>query len=201
MTSPLDTTAGAVERREQLLAAALDCFAARGYAATTIKQIAAAAGVAGGLLYHYFASKEALLLAVVERFSLLPEVRQVVATAADRPAREVLGEVARRFDQLLQQRAALVRLLWRDGCQHPAVDAVWRHTVAEVTRLLGEYLTARIVAGELRPHRVELTVRLLLAPVAFVRLRDGGAAASCDELVELLLGGLLAAPAHERETR
>lgn len=46
------------ERREQIVAGALRVFAAKGLAATKISDIARAAGVSQGLLYHYFKSKE-----------------------------------------------------------------------------------------------------------------------------------------------
>lgn len=55
-----------VATRPRLLAAALRAFAARGYEGTSVRDIAAEAQVAPGLLYHYFASKEAVLQALFE---------------------------------------------------------------------------------------------------------------------------------------
>lgn len=57
------------ETRERLYAVALQRFARDGYAATTLRDIAADAGVSPGLLYRYFASKEAVLLAVYDALS------------------------------------------------------------------------------------------------------------------------------------
>lgn len=51
--------------REQLLAGALKVFAARGLGATRISDIAAEAGVAQGLLYHYFRTKEEMYVELV----------------------------------------------------------------------------------------------------------------------------------------
>ncbi len=53
------------ERRERILATALRLFAARGLAATTIGQIARAARMSQGLLYHYFPSKDAIYLELI----------------------------------------------------------------------------------------------------------------------------------------
>jgi AcrR family transcriptional regulator len=54
-----------IERRtEQVVSAAVQCFAANGYHATTIKEIAEAAGVSPGLIYSYVKDKEELLLLV-----------------------------------------------------------------------------------------------------------------------------------------
>lgn len=55
------------ERREQLLSAALKVFARRGLAATKISDIAAAAGLSHGLVYHYFESKDAIFTELVRR--------------------------------------------------------------------------------------------------------------------------------------
>ncbi|EMR01979.1 TetR/AcrR family transcriptional regulator [Cesiribacter andamanensis] len=53
------------ERREQILETALRLFAEGGYAATSISKIASEAGVAKGLIYNYFPSKEALLEQII----------------------------------------------------------------------------------------------------------------------------------------
>lgn len=54
------------KRREEILAAALDQFIRRGYAATKIKDIAAKAGMSVGLLFHYFESKETLYTELIK---------------------------------------------------------------------------------------------------------------------------------------
>ncbi|HPD02144.1 MAG TPA: TetR/AcrR family transcriptional regulator [Eubacteriales bacterium] len=48
------------KRRQEILIASLDLFSSKGYAETKITDIAAAAGMSAGLLFHYFESKEAL---------------------------------------------------------------------------------------------------------------------------------------------
>lgn len=55
------------ERREQILAHALTLFAANGLAATKITDIATAVGMAQGLLYHYFRSKEVIFTEIIRR--------------------------------------------------------------------------------------------------------------------------------------
>jgi AcrR family transcriptional regulator len=55
-------------KRESILDAAQAVFAERGYHRTTIKDIAAHAGVADGTVYNYFDSKDALLSALFDRF-------------------------------------------------------------------------------------------------------------------------------------
>jgi AcrR family transcriptional regulator len=54
------------QRREQILAAALKMFALRGFAATKISDIASAAGLSHGLIYHYFKSKNEIFTELVK---------------------------------------------------------------------------------------------------------------------------------------
>ncbi|MBE9608763.1 TetR/AcrR family transcriptional regulator [Chitinilyticum piscinae] len=54
------------ERRQHILAAALRCFAQKGFHKTRTADICAEAGMSPGNLFHYFASKEALIIALVE---------------------------------------------------------------------------------------------------------------------------------------
>lgn len=53
------------ERREQILSAALLLFATKGLAATTVTDIAAAAGMSQGLMYHYYESKEEIFTELI----------------------------------------------------------------------------------------------------------------------------------------
>lgn len=55
------------QTRERILEAALELFRAKGFAAATMREVAAAAGMATGAAYYYFPSKEAIVLAFYER--------------------------------------------------------------------------------------------------------------------------------------
>jgi AcrR family transcriptional regulator len=64
-------------RREQILECATRLFGERPYAAVSTTDIAREAGVARGLLNHYFGTKRDLYLAVVRKLVLLPEIDDV----------------------------------------------------------------------------------------------------------------------------
>jgi AcrR family transcriptional regulator len=66
--------------RDRLVGAACDLFAERGYEATSIEAVLAAAGAKRGSLYHHFASKEALFDAVLDR--LVRDIADGAAAAA-----------------------------------------------------------------------------------------------------------------------
>ena len=89
-TEPAVPTAKAVRTRAAIIDAALTLFRERGYDETTMRAIAATAGVSAGNAYYYFASKESLILGFYDRAGA--EHR---ATAL--PALEGVGDLAERI--------------------------------------------------------------------------------------------------------
>lgn len=74
-------------KRRQIVDAAVECFARRGFHATTTAEICAAAGMSPGNLFHYFDSKDAIIQAIAEEdqretaamFAQLEDVDDVLA--------------------------------------------------------------------------------------------------------------------------
>ena len=65
-----ETSDRCIQRKREILDAALSCFADEGYFQTTNRKIARKAGITEGLIYHYFPSKKALLQEIIlEKFS------------------------------------------------------------------------------------------------------------------------------------
>jgi AcrR family transcriptional regulator len=94
MTNGIEPTQAAIERRRQILSAAVRVFARQGFHASRVSDIADEAGVAYGLLYHYFRSKDELLDTVfTERWALMLEAI-AAADARDAPARQKLDDIA-----------------------------------------------------------------------------------------------------------
>ena len=99
-TSHSRLTAKALETRSQILTAALDLFAAKGYRDATMRDIASAAGVSLGLAYRYFSSKEQLLIAFYERCAgdLRLEIEQLPRESVSRRYTTVMRKVLERLD-------------------------------------------------------------------------------------------------------
>jgi TetR/AcrR family transcriptional repressor of nem operon len=78
-------TKPAEQRRADLLAAGRELFLAKGVAATSLEDITSGAGVSKGLFYLYFHSKDDLLLALQDQFSveLADRIRAATETVAD----------------------------------------------------------------------------------------------------------------------
>jgi AcrR family transcriptional regulator len=102
----------AEQRRQQLVAVALELFAQRGYRATTMDDIAEAAGVTKPLLYQHFSSKRALYLELVDSIAqdLLTAIGRAVMRAEGPRQQVELGFAA--YFRLVVSHEAEFRLLY-----------------------------------------------------------------------------------------
>ncbi|MFC7469386.1 helix-turn-helix domain-containing protein [Actinomadura keratinilytica] len=73
--------AGENRTREQILDAARECFAERGYDATSVRRIAETAGVDQALVHHFYGTKEKLFLNALEIPLRMPEALAEAAAA------------------------------------------------------------------------------------------------------------------------
>ena len=190
MREPTKRERQAEERRHQLIDTALALFAEKGFESTTIKDLAEAAGVAQGLFYHYFESKEALLFAAVDRHGFLPEMREILTASYGRPADEVLLEISESFYALLKERDDLVRVFFRESQVNPQVAERLANIIREAVELLARYLAARIAVGELRPHDPEVAARSLLYTVQMLHMTRVAPDNFIPEMVDNLLLGI-----------
>ncbi len=152
-----------MEKRKLLLMdTALSMFADGGFAGTTVKDIAASAGISSGLMYHYFPSKEKLLEAAIEKHSFLPQLRETLK-GSEKPCREVLKKIAVRFSTLLKQENNSIRILLQEAHSNAEVKKVWDSLSSDGSLILQQYLSSRIAAGELKQHNTEVTARCLFS--------------------------------------
>jgi TetR/AcrR family transcriptional regulator, cholesterol catabolism regulator len=180
------------QRRSELIEVALRLFAERGFRATTIADIATATGTAHGLVYHYFGSKDELLEAVLDRYTFLPRLRDLLAVSPDRPASEVLSEIAIGLSAMLRDRPEILRLVVTESPTNPIVAGALAHVAEEGLALLTEYLRARIVAGELRIHDPTVPARALFWAIITKHLGPADADGFETDLVAVLLDGIRA---------
>src|SRR5947209_7100453 len=117
-----DRSIASGEKRRLILDAAVRVFARKGFHTCRVGDIAEEAGVAHGLLYHYFASKDELLETVFrETWSeLLAAIHDV--ELSDAPAREQLRQVAAIMLRAWRRQPDLVRVLVREIARSPALQ-------------------------------------------------------------------------------
>jgi TetR/AcrR family fatty acid metabolism transcriptional regulator len=110
----VETTSVQAERRQQILEAAVRAFARKGYHGCRVSDIAREAGVAYGLVYHYYVSKEALLDAIFRETwgAMLGTVSSVAKL--DAPPRDQVRKVTEIVLRTWKRDPDLVRVLVRE---------------------------------------------------------------------------------------
>ena len=164
---PKTSTAAKEARRTQILDAAVRCFARRGYYETTIEDLVTETGLSRGALYLYYPSKEAIYLAISERWGCgLEEAIRARLTPDLSPASilQVLIEVN---GEHVQAEADACRILmegWNLAYYIPALAERKAQQQAHSVAALSQLLRAGIEAGEFRTDmQVETQARILMA--------------------------------------
>lgn len=196
----------AADRPQEILEAALTVFIAKGFAATRLDDVAAAAGISKGLLYRYFDNKAELFKAMVRAMLV-----STLQSAAEQVARAPTAIAA--LDHFLAQmkqvagdprRSAIPKLVISESANFPEIAQFY---LAEVIGPALAQLTALIrrgvETGEFRAVDPVATARLLVAPFLMSVIwrhtfaqHEGGlfkSDALIDQHREILLGGLVAA--------
>lgn len=138
------------ERRRTILRAAIDVFAQKGYHGCRIADVAREAGVAYGLVYHYFKNKDELLQTVFEASwtGFVQRVREVSEGEGDLEAK-VRG-IARIAFEAYRIDPRAVRVLILEIARSPVGQVNRQHVFGDVIRLAGAMFTRAQAQGELR---------------------------------------------------
>jgi len=154
-------------RPSEILKAALTLFAERGFAATKLEDVAAAAGIGKGTIYLYFPTKEELFRAVV-RQELLPNLAQSEALVATHQgsSADLLRLLAERFAGLLDSElTAIPKLVVTEAGNFPAIARFYADEVAKrAIALIGGVLRRGMERGEFRKLDPIVVMPLFLAP-------------------------------------
>jgi AcrR family transcriptional regulator len=157
----------AAERRDAILAAALDEFAAQGFAAARLDDVAKRAGVAKGTIYLYFADKETLFQELI-RTQLSPVVGGVIhASHADIPLRQFAEQLIEVFvrEVLGTRRKDVIRLNITEGPRFPKLaEFYYREVIARVLEAVRALLRRALERGELKDDALLKHPQLLAAP-------------------------------------
>jgi AcrR family transcriptional regulator len=155
------------ERRAAILAAALEEFATRGFAATRLDDVARRAGVAKGTIYLHFRDKESLFQELV-RSMLSPLVGTIEAAALrDLPIRAVVETIVDLFvnDIYGTRRKDVIRLIIAEGSRFPKLaEFYYREVIARVLPVVRARLTMAVERGELPHDALARFPQLLVAP-------------------------------------
>jgi TetR/AcrR family transcriptional regulator, transcriptional repressor for nem operon len=153
-------TKPAEQRRADLLEAGRELFIAKGVAATSLEDITGRAGVSKGLFYLYFRSKDDLLLALQDQFSieLAERIRTATEPVADWPAK--LDACVKAIFDSYQERHDLHDVLFNHGGH---VSASHRATHALILHAIRDLLASGTTAGAFDVEDPEATAVLCWA--------------------------------------
>lgn len=156
-------------RPSELLAAALELFVEKGFAATRLEDVASRAGVAKGTLYLYYENKEALFKAVIQE-GVIPVIVENEAIAAQhRGSNFDLMQIllANWWTKIGQTAyASIPKLMVAEARNFPDLARFYYQNVINRGRaLVGSALLRGMESGEFRKMDVETTIDVVIAPI------------------------------------
>ncbi|MFZ5567649.1 MAG: TetR/AcrR family transcriptional regulator [Pseudomonadota bacterium] len=159
-------------RPGELLAAALELFVEKGYAATRSEEVARRAGVSKGTLFLYFATKEELFKAVVReniagRFAEWNTEFETFEGSAPEMLRYALMMWWERIGKT--PAAGITKLMMSEAVNFPELAAFYQQEVIEPGHeLIRRILQRGVDRGEFRPMDMEHAIFAVLAPMIFL---------------------------------
>ena len=163
-----------VDRRTQILDAAVICFAKRGFHQASMHDISAEAGISVGLIYRYFENKEAVISAMADRHK--QEIQEMLERAREAPtlfeSLDILfaAHCAENSPKVL---SAFVVDLYAEASRNPRVADLVRDILQTamdgVTDLIARSPEANNAAHGLKPHELS---ELIFAVARGMLMRD-----------------------------
>jgi AcrR family transcriptional regulator len=159
-------------RPAELMEAALDLFAEKGYAATRLDDVAQRAGVSKGTLYLYFDSKENLFKAVV-RQGLVPALVEAekLVDEFEGPAADLFRQIVLGWWQLIgdSRLSAIPKIMIAEARNFPEIaDFYYEEVIERGTRLFVRALDRGVATGEFRGVDVHYATRVLSSPLVML---------------------------------
>jgi AcrR family transcriptional regulator len=189
-------------RRDQILDAAMQCFASSGFRGTTTREIASRVGITEAALYRHFASKEALYAAIIARKIDAPDLTaHLDAAAAAGDDRAVLGGLARTLIERAEADPAFLRILLFTALEgHSLSEPFFVARVLRVREFLTGYIARRVRDGAYRALDPVLAARAFLGMVSdYMNVRvvfrqqaayPQSSAEAVETFVSIFLGGI-----------
>ncbi len=187
------------ETRSRILASARERFTSGGFDATSVADICATSGVSKGAFYHHFPSKQAVFVALLERW--IAELDESVRSAAarDEPVPRRLENLAGLVGQVSELGSGQIPMFlefWRQAAKDPDI---WRLTVDPYRRFREAFaalIQDGIEEGTLRPVDPDAAALVLVSTGIGLVLQgalnpaEAGPPDAGEQAVRMLLDGL-----------
>lgn len=155
-------------RPGEIIEAALELFAERGFGATRMHDVARRAGVSKGTLFVYFPTKQDLFRAVARKITAVNFERlQLVAADLDQPIGDIVRALLTQAALVADTRVpALIRLLVSESRLFPDLAQVWHdEVVSKMFALLISAIVRAQARGELRAGDPQLFAFSIVGPM------------------------------------
>ena len=157
------------ERPGEIVAAAMEVFVEKGFAAAKLDEIAARAGVSKGALYLYFDTKEELFRAVV-REAISPNVEgmRAMALAYEGPFAELAPLLLERLVAVADNSTlpAVARMVIAESRTFPDLARTWHDSVvSQAVGVVADLISRAQARGEIRPGRPRFYAFSLIGPM------------------------------------
>jgi AcrR family transcriptional regulator len=161
-------------RPAELMAAALDLFVERGFAATRLDDVAAQAGVSKGTLYLYFSSKEELFKAVI-RSGIVPLIERGERQLEEHqgPAADLLRDIVFGWWKSVgtTKLGGIPKLMFSECRNFPEIGKFYfEEVISRGHHLIQSVLASGMESGEFRQMDSKQAMRIVLAPLVFLLL-------------------------------
>lgn len=158
-----------VERRQQILDAALKVFSTKGFDKATNKDIAqAAGGISPGLIYWYFKDKEDLLLSLVRERATILELAEHPEQLLALPPHEGFTLIARSYLDIFKTpgMAAFFRMMFGTFVRFPQIGELFYRMVAgRLFEVINRYLQLNVERGLFRQHDTTIATRSFIGMI------------------------------------
>ncbi len=192
--------------RDKLLEATLQLISEKGYLGATTREIAAKAGVSELTLFRKFGKKEKLFEEMLESYTFLPRLRDLIEEINEMPVKEGLNTIGTHFLKTLQERRPLAQIMLSEMSHYPQkVRRIYQQMIDNLAKTLKTYLEIRKDRGEVRPIDMDFVsyayLRVLFMTFAYEsiikeqRMSDERIEHTVREAVTIFLNGI--APGRE----
>jgi AcrR family transcriptional regulator len=149
-------------RRNQILDAAAQVFAEKGFHRATTREIASTAGISEGTIYNYFDNKESLLIGITVRLSQLESMNEELVEALQGDVREFFVTMFSQRSNRIQQGQEMLKAVLPEVMVNAELrEPFYQQFVLRIGTLLEQYIQARIEMEHVRPVDAALVARAI----------------------------------------
>jgi AcrR family transcriptional regulator len=149
-------------RRNQILDAAAQLIAEKGFHRATTREIAGTAGISEGTIYNYFDNKESLLIGLMVRLAQLESLNDELTEALQGDVRDFFVAMFSQRSGYVQQGQEMIKAVLPEVMVNPELqEQFYQQFVLRIATLLEGYIQTRVELGHIRPVDAPLAARAI----------------------------------------